>query len=149
MNKKNKYTLILFLILIFSKCSNDNSVPSAFKQFNSIRTTINVDSNCKYSLSKKQAIVSFSNSWNNNIVASVNNNVIFEEHILTEPSTATTNKSFTVYKSNDSIDLLTIFIVDEKKVFNVKIDYTHQYIKIYKVSDSVKLLMTNCKTLVY
>ena len=141
------------MILFITSCNDtnnkiDNKLNS--KDFKKINVKPEFENNCNKNMRINHVNISFSNSWENYIIAKVNNEIIFSDTVVTNKSLGISEKNFTINRGKNDSTIVTFFIMNDKKSFSISIDYKYKNVKLYKNFDSnVIIRMTNCISLIY
>lgn len=153
----------MFLLVLFS-CSKNNKckIPNTdASDYELLYASYSVDTSCTMPIlsDKRKVYFSFSNIWDDDVIVSKAGKVVFCDTIVSSPSAGVTFKGFVLEQESNSIDSITVYLIGKKAVFNVRFSYIYQYVKLYKIDDSlvkeydvkdpVRVRSTNCVTPVY
>lgn len=141
----SRNSLIIFLLLLFS-CEHRNKCDIAIGNLNDYKIlypSYSVDTLClnrQSSLTERKKIhISFSNTWNDNVIVTKNQKVVFCDSIVSDKASAITNKGFIVKQdaNSNNNDSISVYLPERKIMFTIKFSYLYEYIKLYKIADDV------------
>jgi len=140
--------VILCMLLISCKLSKRDGIKD--EEFNQVLPSIQFNSKCDSNfLEAKRVSISFSNDWNEYVLAALDDREIFHDSIKTEKSTGVTGKSFTISRRAHDPDTVSVYLLKEKLFFRIGLEYKYKYIHVFNTTKGIVLNKTNCQTLLY
>ena len=147
-------TRILCILLWVMSCKNTpqksclNDVERS--RFKEVHVKYEYEEDCDYEIKPKPTYVSvsFSNEWNDSIIAVANEKVVFSNFVETNSATGIAKQFFALEKTE--VDELALYIIGDSTFFTFTIDKRFVQAKLYKKYDgSITVRMSNCITLAY
>ena len=157
MKKYSKLFLCLIFGFSFSRCNDDGSAKKIsagqkkiFKKNFTERKIDSqiIDSTGGVNIMNDTVYFSFSSGWNDSVVLTTGDTILFSATISTIPSLSVTHRGVLFVRKKESNIALKLYIINKKEYINFDIGFSEKYIKL-SYYDGYILFKTNSLTLVY